>query len=231
MIEASGLGRVYWDGDRKLEVLKDVSFSVKSGEAVAILGPSGSGKTTLLNLLSGLDKPSQGSVRLDGIELASLGEKERALWINRNIGFIFQSYNLLEEYTVLDNVLMPARIARKNIGKTGPLYLRALELLEKVGLGSRAHFLAKLLSGGEKQRTAIARSLCNDPELILADEPSGNLDHQHSQAIHQLLIQLARQHHKTLIVVTHDRELASLCDQVFILKDGKLNRDHSILKS
>jgi lipoprotein-releasing system ATP-binding protein len=203
-----------------VQLLHEVSLEVEQGSAVAIMGKSGEGKSTLLHILGTLEKASSGEVEICG--------KKAHLFCNdtlrnRHIGFIFQSYNLLEEYTVLDNVLMPARIARMNVDKGSPIYLRGLELLEKVGLSARAHFLAKLLSGGEKQRTAIARSLCNDPELILADEPSGNLDHQHSQAIHQLLIQLARQHHKTLIVVTHDKELASLCDQVFILKDGKLN--------
>lgn len=211
-----------------IQLLQDVSLDVEEGSAVAIMGKSGEGKSTLLHILGTLDKATSGEVEICGKKThLSCNDALR----NRHIGFIFQSYNLLEEYTVLENVLLPARIARKNVDKAAPLYARALELLEKVGLSARAHFLAKLLSGGEKQRTAIARSLCNDPELILADEPSGNLDNQHSQAIHQLLIQLARQHGKTLIVVTHDRELASLCDRVFILKDGKLSPDHSILKS
>jgi lipoprotein-releasing system ATP-binding protein len=209
-----------------VEILHEVSLEVEKGQAIAIMGKSGEGKSTLLHILGTLEKQSSGELEICG-KNAHLCCHDTLR--NRHIGFIFQSYNLLEEYTVLDNVLMPARIARKNVSKAGPLYLRALELLEKVGLSARAHFLAKLLSGGEKQRTAIARALCNDPELILADEPSGNLDHQHSQEIHQLLIQLTRAHQKTLIVVTHDRELASLCDQVFILKDGKLNPDHSIL--
>ena len=211
-----------------VHLLHEISLEVEKSAAVAIMGKSGEGKSTLLHILGSLEKATYGEIEICGKKIDHSCNDELR---NQHIGFIFQSYNLLEEYTVLENVLMPARIARKNIGRASPLYLRAHELLEKVGLSARAHFLAKLLSGGEKQRTAIARALCNDPELILADEPSGNLDHQHSHAIHQILIQLVRQHQKTLIVVTHDKELASLCDQVFILKDGKLYPDHSILKS
>ncbi len=203
-----------------VQLLHEVSLEVEKGAAVAIMGKSGEGKSTLLHILGTLEKPTSGELEICGKRAhPSFNDELR----NRHIGFIFQSYNLLEEYSVLDNVLMPARIARKDLHKSGPIYSRALELLDSVGLSSRAHFLAKLLSGGEKQRTAIARALCNDPELILADEPSGNLDNQHSQAIHQLLIQLSRQHQKTLIVVTHDKELASLCDQIFVLKSGNLN--------
>lgn len=211
-----------------VQLLHDVSLEIERGSAVAIMGKSGEGKSTLLHILGTLEKPTAGELEICGKKvLPSCSDCLR----NTHIGFVFQSYNLLEEYTVLDNVLMPARIGRKNVKQGSPLYIHALELLDSVGLRARAHFLAKLLSGGEKQRTAIARALCNDPELILADEPSGNLDHQHSQAIHQLLIALAKQHQKTLIVVTHDTELASLCDQVFVLKSGKLSLDHSMLST
>lgn len=204
-----------------VQLLQEIALEVKRGSAVAIMGKSGAGKSTLLHILGTLEKASSG-------ELEICGQKAHPSWNdglrNRHIGFIFQSYNLLEEYSVLDNVLMPARIARKNVHRSGSIYARCLELIENVGLSARTHFLAKLLSGGEKQRTAIARALCNDPELILADEPSGNLDNQHSQAIHELLIDCVRKHQKTLIVVTHDRELAALCDQVYILKNGNLER-------
>lgn len=200
-------------------VLEGISLSVKRGTAVAIMGKSGEGKSTLLHILGTLEKPTGGELEICGIRVQPrLHDPLR----NQHLGFVFQSYNLLEEYSVLDNVLMPAKIGRINVQKSSPAYNHAMQLLEKVGLSSRAHFLAKLLSGGEKQRTAIARALCNDPEILLADEPSGNLDHQHSKSIHQLLIELTKQRGKTLIVVTHDEELASLCDEVFVLKSGNL---------
>jgi lipoprotein-releasing system ATP-binding protein len=141
---------------------------------------------------------------------------------NQSIGFVFQSFNLLEDETVLDNVLMPAKIGRIETKKGSPAYNRALLLLEAVGLSSRAQFLSKFLSGGEKQRVAIARAFCNDPALILADEPSGNLDQAHSKAIHELLIGSAKKWNKALVIATHDEELASLCDKTYLLKDGSL---------
>ena len=183
------------------------------------MGSSGEGKSTLLHILGTLEQPSSGQLEICGqpTDTSSLPSLR-----NRHIGFIFQSFNLLEEDTVLDNVLMPARIAREPTHSRSPAYRRALQLLEKVGLSSRIRFLAKLLSGGEKQRVAIARALLNNPDLILADEPSGNLDYGNSQAIHQLLLMLTKEEGKTLVIVTHDSELASLCDKTYQLKDGKL---------
>ncbi|MBS0620464.1 MAG: ABC transporter ATP-binding protein [Verrucomicrobia bacterium] len=201
-----------------LEVLKGIDLEVKQGESIAIVGKSGEGKSTLLHILGTLEKPTSGKLEICGSNATSL-DKLRS----QHIGFIFQTYNLLEDYTVLDNVLMPARIARKPVHPTSPAYKRAQLLLEQVGLTSRSHFLAKLLSGGEKQRVCIARALCNNPELVLADEPSGNLDHTHSKEIHHLLTNLTKQYGKSLIVVTHDKELAALCDQTLILKDGNLS--------
>lgn len=204
-----------------VRILDHIELEVKKGSAIAIMGKSGSGKSTLLHILGTLEKASSGELEICGKKVQpALNDRLR----NRHIGFIFQSYNLLEECSVLDNVLMPARIARKKVHPSSPVYARALHLIQSVGLSERQHFLAKFLSGGEKQRIAIARALCNDPELILADEPSGNLDNQHSQAIHQLLIECVRKHQKTLIVVTHDRELADLCDQIYVLKNGILER-------
>lgn len=202
-----------------VHVLKEVDLEIEKGKAVAIMGKSGEGKSTLLHILGTLEKPTSGELHICGksIDSASLAQLR-----NHHIGFIFQSFNLLEDYTVLENILMPAKIARMPTHSQSPSYKRAHMLIEKIGLSSRTDFLAKLLSGGEKQRVAIARALLNNPELILADEPSGNLDHMHSQAIHQLLLQLTKEEGKTLIVVTHDPELASLCDHTYLLKDGKL---------
>ncbi|MBS0606327.1 MAG: ABC transporter ATP-binding protein [Parachlamydiales bacterium] len=203
----------------EVHVLKEVDLEIEKGKAVAIMGKSGEGKSTLLHILGTLEKPTSGELLLCGQSIDSV---PLAPLRNHHIGFIFQSFNLLEDYTVLENILMPAKIARLPTHLHSPSYKRAQMLLEKIGLSSRANFLAKLLSGGEKQRVAIARALLNNPELILADEPSGNLDHMHSQAVHQLLLQLTKEEGKTLVVVTHDPELASLCDHTYLLKDGKL---------
>jgi lipoprotein-releasing system ATP-binding protein len=202
-----------------IEVLKGIDLEIKRGESIAIAGKSGEGKSTLLHILGTLEKSSSGTLEICGYRTtdASLSELR-----NKHIGFIFQTYNLLDDYTVLDNILMPAKIARHPTHKGSFAHQRALDLLEIVGLKERACFLAKLLSGGEKQRAAIARALCNDPDLILADEPSGNLDHAHSQEVHSLLISLAKDFNKSLIVVTHDRDFSSLCDQTLLLKDGNL---------
>jgi lipoprotein-releasing system ATP-binding protein len=203
-----------------VEVLKGIDLEINQGESIAIVGKSGEGKSTLLHILGTLEKPSSGT-----LEICGQNTTETSLHLLRNqcIGFIFQGYNLLDNYTVLDNVLMPAKIARTPTHKGSMAYQRALNLLEAVGLESRSDFLAKLLSGGEKQRAAIARSLCNDPDLILADEPSGNLDYAHSQEVHFLLINLARNFNKSLIVVTHDKEFSSLCSKTLLLKDGNLS--------
>jgi lipoprotein-releasing system ATP-binding protein len=203
-----------------IEVLKGIDFEIKRGESIAIVGKSGEGKSTLLHILGTLEKPSSGSLEICGQNTAEASLSELR---NRHIGFVFQNYNLLDDYTLLDNVLMPAKIARKSTHKGSSAYQRALRLLEIVGLNGRAVFFAKLLSGGEKQRAAVAKALCNDPDLILADEPSGNLDHAHSQEIHSLLIGLTKDFNKSLIIVTHDKEFSSLCGQTLLLKDGNLS--------
>jgi lipoprotein-releasing system ATP-binding protein len=197
-----------------LTVLKNISLEIKAGETVAITGKSGEGKTTLLHILGTLEPPTEGTIEICGIKANSSNWSKLR---NEQIGFIFQAYNLLEDYTVLENVLMPAKIG----GRTD-CEKRAFELLEEVGLSHRAHFPAKLLSGGEKQRAAIARAFLNDPALILADEPSGNLDHAHSTIIYNLLLGAAQKRGKALIVVTHDRELAALCQKTYALLDGEL---------
>lgn len=202
-----------FDKPSPVQVLSGISLEVQAGETIAITGKSGEGKSTLLHILGTLEKPTEGELFICGAKPTNLPEVR-----NRHIGFIFQTFNLLDDYSVLDNVLMPAKIGRRPLNTE-----RALELLGEVGLSHRADFPAKLLSGGEKQRAAIARALCNDPDLILADEPSGNLDHAHSIAIHELLIGSAKKRNKALVIVTHDKELASLCDRTYLLMDGKLS--------
>ncbi|CAM0117154.1 ABC transporter ATP-binding protein [Rhabdochlamydiaceae symbiont of Dictyostelium giganteum] len=200
-------------------ILEDISLDIYPGDTIAVTGKSGEGKTTLLHLLGGLDFPSSGTITLCGELLSS---KNAASMRSQHIGFIFQAYHLLEECTVLENILMPAHIARKRIHQGSPSYQKALHLIEEVGLLERLFFPIKLLSGGEKQRVAIARALMNDPELILADEPSGNLDQFHSESIYTLLLECAAKRNQAVMIVTHDLKLASLCHQHYILQNGIL---------
>lgn len=219
ILQARGIAKKFLT-PAPVEVLKGIDLDLYAGESIAITGKSGEGKSTLLHILGTLEKPSSGLLEICGKDTVSASLSDLR---NKSIGFIFQSYNLLDDYTTLDNVLMPAKIARMPTHVGSPAYERALMLLEAVGLKSRAGFLSKLLSGGEKQRAAIARALCNDPALLLADEPSGNLDHAHSQEVHSLLIHLCKEFNKSLIVVTHDKELSSLCHRTLLLKDGNLS--------
>lgn len=208
-----------FSGPAQVSILRGVNIEVARGETVAIMGRSGEGKSTLLHILGTLETPSQGSLQIAGHLVSSAN---KSMIRNRHIGFIFQSFHLLEDFSVLENVLMPARIARKSISSNSEQREKARLLLNQVGLENRHHFLTKLLSGGEKQRVSIARALCNDPDLILADEPTGNLDRVTAQGIHELLIQSTRDQKKTMIVVTHNEELALLCDRRYILRDGLL---------
>lgn len=217
-VKACGIYKSFYS-PAPVEVLKGISLEVEKGETIAIMGKSGEGKSTLLHILGTLETACKGELEICGIPASSSSFNTLR---NEHIGFIFQAYNLLEDYTALDNVLMPAKIARKETHPKSAAYRHALELLDKVGLSERAHFFTKLLSGGERQRAAIARALMNDPDLILADEPSGNLDRTNSTSIHELLIRTAKDLNKSLIVVTHDNELASLCDRKYLLKDGQL---------
>lgn len=203
----------------KVEVLRGIDLEVAEGESIAVMGKSGEGKSTLLHILGTLEKPSSGELEICGEPVSPANFSTLR---QKKVGFIFQAYNLLEDYTVLQNILMPARIAREDVRPHSPLWNRAMELLRLVDMQERAEFPAKLLSGGEKQRVAIARAFCNDPEILFADEPTGNLDHATSALIHHLLLSCVKKFHKTLIVVTHDRELAALCDRTLILRDGQL---------
>ncbi len=218
VLKASHLSKKY-NFPCSVEVLRHISLEVYEKETVAIMGRSGEGKSTLLHILGTLESPCSGELEICGLKTTP---SNIPLIRNSHIGFIFQDYNLLEDCTVLENVLMPAKIGRLDTRKDSPAYLRAMALLKEVGLIERALFPAKLLSGGEKQRATFARALLNDPDLILADEPSGNLDHSTSIAIHTLLINCAKKQNKTLIVVTHDKDLAKLCDRTYQLTEGTL---------
>lgn len=218
LLEATQIRKAYYH-PQAIEILKGIDLTVHTGESVAIIGRSGEGKSTLLQILGTLESPCRGHLKIAG---QSIHASNRARISNQSIGFVFQSFHMLEDYTALENVLMPARIARKNISKGSAATNRAYDLLEKVGLKERAHFHTKLLSGGEKQRVALARAMCNDPDIIFADEPSGNLDRETAQAIHELLFEFVQNQKKALIIVTHDFELAKLCQKQYELKDGLL---------
>ena len=204
-----------------LEVLKGVDLTVEKGEIVSIIGKSGAGKTTLLQIIGTLDKPDAGNVVIDGVDVLALKEKELADFRNRHIGFIFQFHQLLPEFNALENVMMPAMIARvpeKEAEK------RAVQLLTELGMAERLTHKPNQLSGGEKQRVAAARAMMMSPDVILADEPSGSLDESNKKELHKLLLQMREQYGQTIIIVTHDKELAEISDRVIEMKDGVVFR-------
>lgn len=218
ILQARNLNKIFRN-PAKVQILKNFDLTVRRGESIAIMGRSGEGKSTLLQILGTLESPCSGSLEIDG-QIVSGFNKSRIR--NQKLGFIFQSFHLLEDYSALENVLIPARIGRKSVSSNEQAYGRACDLLKHVGLEDRMHFNTKLLSGGEKQRVAIARALCNEPDIILADEPSGNLDKETSRHIHKLLLDLSHYHGKALIIVTHDPELAGMCSLRYNLVNGRL---------
>ncbi len=218
-VEARNISKVYWDGSRRLEILKKVSLRVQQGQGVAILGPSGSGKTTLLNLLAGLDSPNEGSVFLSGVELTALDDNAKAHVRNRRLGFVFQFYHLLPEFTATENVILPALVSKSAV-VLGKLRDKAIGLLEKMGLGQRLGHFPSELSGGEQQRVAIARALMNDPEILFCDEPTGNLDPETGAQVIQILRQFFVQEKKTVLMVTHDLQIARMATRVWNIVKG-----------
>ena len=223
MLEARSLSKEYPSGTHRLTVLRDVSFLVPDGSRVAIVGPSGSGKTTLLGLLAGLDTPSRGTVLLDGVDLGALDEDARARVRGEKVGFVFQSFQLIPSLSALENVQVPLEL--RGDGDAVP---RARELLERVGLGDRAHHLPAQLSGGEQQRVAIARAFVNRPKLLFADEPTGNLDAATGGRIIELLETLNRDAGTTIVLVTHDAGLAERTQRIIRLRDGAVVSDDSV---
>ena len=212
----------YAENGRVVPVLKDVTFSVERGETIAVIGASGSGKSTLLHAAGGLDGFDAGSIRLDGEELAGLNGAALDALRNRKLGFIYQFHHLLPEFTALENAAMPLLIARVPREKA---FAKAKALLEKVGLGERLEHLPSELSGGERQRTAVARALAADPVCILADEPTGNLDSNSSKQVIHTLSYINQEFGKTIVMVTHDPQMASYCSRLILLKDGVILED------
>ncbi len=203
----------------QLAVLKGVDISVGKGEIVSIVGSSGAGKSTLLHILGTLDKADSGSISMDGQRIESLSGKKLAAFRNNHIGFVFQFHHLLPEFTALENVCIPGWIAGKAKKK---VQARAVELLNTLGLGDRLENKPQQLSGGEQQRVAVARALVNDPMIVMADEPTGNLDSTNARELHQLFIDLRNQFRQTFLIVTHNEELARLSDSILHMKDGKI---------
>ena len=201
-----------------LEVLRNVSATINNGEVVSIVGPSGAGKTTLLQIAGSLDKADSGNILYDGIDISTLSEKKLAEFRNSKIGFVFQFHQLLPEFTAIENVAIPALIAG---GKKADVMRKASELLSLVGMQERADQKPPELSGGEKQRVAVARAIINSPDIIFADEPSGSLDSKNKDELHKLFFDLRARFNQTFVIVTHDEHLASMCDRILKMEDGK----------
>ena len=221
LIQLKSVSRIYVMGKEKVAALDDVSLEIKDGEFIALMGPSGSGKSTFANIIGGLDKPSSGSVLVDGEEINRLNDRKLSSYRNKKVGFVFQSFNLLPVYTALENVMVPLILT----GESSKVRKqRAYECLEDVGLENRANHKSSQLSGGERQRVSIARALVNNPQIIIADEPTGNLDSKKSEEIVALLKNLNRKKKITLIVITHDPNVAREADRIVHMRDGKIGR-------
>lgn len=223
MIDIKGITKSFGS----LQVLKGIDLHINKGEVVSIVGPSGAGKTTLLQIIGTLDRPNEGSVVVDGIDVSKLSQRKLSDFRNQHIGFVFQFHQLLPEFTALENIMIPAFIAGKSRKEAKA---RAEELLEFMGLSERAHHKPAELSGGEKQRVAVARALVNHPAVILADEPSGSLDSHNKAELHQLFFDLRDKFGQTFVIVTHDEGLASITDRTIHLKDGMVEKSEEVEK-
>ncbi len=220
VLSAENISKRYAQGDLSVDVLNELSINIARGERVGIVGSSGSGKSTLLHLLGGLDSPTKGTVLVEGQDLSKLGQAARGKLRNRYIGFVYQFHHLLSEFTALENVSMPLMIRNQSVKQANE---KAASLLERVGLGQRMKHKPAELSGGERQRAAIARALVNEPSLVLADEPTGNLDEDTAERVYELMLELNQELSTSFLVVTHDRSLANRMDRVLTLTHGDLS--------
>ena len=223
IIEVLQVSKTIQNAANRVEILRDVTFSVPAGQFLAVMGASGSGKSTLLGLMAGLDNVSSGRIALDGIDITNLNEDDLARLRGRKIGFVFQSYQLVPTLTAEENVLLPAELS----GINGDIRGRAKDLLDRVGLANRARHYPVQLSGGEQQRVALARAFITQPPILMADEPTGNLDSANGQHVLDLLVQLNREEKTTLILVTHDGRLAGYADRIITLRDGRILSDQT----
>lgn len=223
LIEVSNVTKQYRMGDVEVQALRGVSFNIHKGGIIALMGPSGSGKSTLLNLIGALDVPTGGSLLVRDMDLAKLNRDEQSTFRNATIGFVFQNFNLVPVLTTIENVMLPAQLGRQQLGES--LQERAQVLLEKVGLGKQVHQRVNRLSGGQMQRVAIARALINKPPIILADEPTANLDHDTADTVLTVLKDLCSSEGATVVVATHDSHVLTYCHRIIRLKDGKLLSD------
>jgi len=222
LIRAEKVHKIYEDGKKSLRVLKDINLSLKKAQMAAIVGPSGAGKSTLLHILGGLDKPSKGKVTFDGIDLYAIGDDGRSLIRNKRIGFVFQFYHLLPEFSAIENVIMPALISGLDGSGKNRLREKAKRLLESVGLKARTEHRPSELSGGEAQRVAIARALINEPDIVFCDEPTGNLDSENSEIVIELIKNLNKRIGQAFVIVTHNEQMAYFADNIIHIKDGVL---------
>jgi len=222
MLRADGIHKIYRDGKKDLHVLKGIDLEIEKAGSLAIVGPSGAGKSTLLHILGGLDRPSSGKVFVDGLDLYTLKDNKRAGLRNKRIGFVFQFYHLLSEFTALENVMMPALMALDSRLKAQDIRKTTESLMRELGLGDRMQHRPGELSGGEQQRVAIGRSLINSPDVLLCDEPTGNLDSEMGEETLDLLFNLNKKNHATVVIVTHDRAIAKRADRVIEIRDGRI---------
>ena len=221
ILQANDISKTFKSGDRDLTVLSDINFTIQEGESVAIVGPSGSGKTTLLGLCAGLDRPTQGQMHIYDQEISQMAENAKAAIRNEYVGFIFQNFQLIPTLTALENVMIPLELQ----GKSAEAKIKAKELLDRVGLKDRMRHYPSQLSGGEQQRVSLARAFSNTPKLLFADEPTGNLDGETGANVEQLLFDLNKEQGTTLIIVTHDLDLARRTQRIIKLKSGKIVED------
>ena len=223
ILKVENLTKSYGKGEAKVDAIKNINLSINKGEFVAIVGPSGSGKSTLLHLLGGVDKPTSGKVYINDVDIYNLKEKDLSIFRRRNVGLIYQFYNLIPVLSVKENILLPAELDNRKIDKD---YLD--DLLKTLGLKERANHLPNELSGGQQQRTSIGRALINRPSIVLADEPTGNLDSKNSKEVLELLKYCAKKYNQTLIMITHDPSIALQADRVITIEDGTIKQDEVI---